>query len=149
MDGLQPSPAEPGSDRAAGLPVWYTRGHVGLHAGRVDDGPEDVHRYGIHPYIARYAKHRIYFNFLACILADVFKHSKYAGHNYYETGSGLSIWGYTMFLLAGMNSIHNLTCVAIFRWLFISVNTDGYYWDTVEAHKHSAVYKCLILSLRF
>ena len=26
------------------------------------------------------------------------------------------------FTISGMNSIHNLTCVAVFRWLFISVS---------------------------
>ena len=46
-------------------------------------------------------------------------------------------------LLAGMNSIHNLTCVAIFRWLFISVNTDGHNWDTVKADKPNSLYICL------
>ena len=78
---------------------------------------------------------------------------RYAGHNaYFNTFSSLLLLHLSIIdlnVVAGMNSIHNLTCVAIFRWLFISVNTDGYYWDTVEAHKHNAVYKCLILSLRF
>ena len=52
-------------------------------------------------------------------------------------------------VVAGMNSIHNLTCVAIFRWLFISVNTIINNWDTVEADQPNAVYKFLLLSLRF